>query len=86
MARDGRLGLHQRPAAMPTAMWPRLAMTGRLDQPARAQTRRGGLRLDQAVGNFRKIRFIGLGANQIVAYVLASAYNLLRIAKLAAVP
>ena len=32
----------------------------------------------------RKTRFIGLGANQIAAYVLASAYNLLRIAKLAA--
>jgi transposase len=39
----------------------------------------------KTVGNFRKTRFIGLGANQIVAYVLASAYHLLRIAKLAAV-
>ena len=38
----------------------------------------------KTVGNFRKTRFIGLGANQIAAYVLASAYNLLRIAKLAA--
>jgi transposase len=37
----------------------------------------------KTVGNFRKTRFIGLGANQIAAYVLASAYNLLRIAKLA---
>ena len=36
----------------------------------------------KTVGNFRKTRFIGLGANQVAAYVLASAYNLLRIAKL----
>jgi hypothetical protein len=28
------------------------------------------------------IRYIGLGANQVAAYMLASAYNLLRIAKL----
>jgi transposase len=38
----------------------------------------------KTVGNFRKTRFIGFGANQIAANVLASAYNLLRIAKLAA--
>ena len=36
----------------------------------------------KTVGNFRKSRYIGLGANQVAAYVLASAYNLLRIAKL----
>ena len=36
----------------------------------------------KTVGNFRKTRYIGLGANQVAAYVLASAYNLLRIAKL----
>jgi IS5 family transposase len=38
----------------------------------------------KTVGNFRKTRYIGLGANQVAAYVLASAYNLLRIAKLTA--
>ena len=38
----------------------------------------------KTVGNFRKTRYIGLGANQIAAYILASAYNLLRIAKLTA--
>jgi transposase len=38
----------------------------------------------KTVGNFRKTRLIGLGANQVAAYVLASAYNLLRIAKLTA--
>jgi hypothetical protein len=36
----------------------------------------------KTVGNFRKTRYIGLGANQLAAYVLASAYNLIRIAKL----
>jgi IS5 family transposase len=36
----------------------------------------------KTVGNFRKTRYVGLGANQIVAHVLASAYNLIRIAKL----
>ena len=36
----------------------------------------------KTVGNFRKTRYVGLGANQIVAHVLASAYNLMRIAKL----
>ena len=38
----------------------------------------------KTVGNFRKTRFIGLGANQLAAHLLASAYNLLRIAKLTA--
>jgi transposase len=39
----------------------------------------------KTVGNFRKTRYIGLGANQLSAHLLASAYNLLRIAKLTAV-
>jgi len=38
----------------------------------------------KTVGNFRKTRYIGLGPNQTAAYVLASAYNLLRIANLTA--
>jgi IS5 family transposase len=38
----------------------------------------------KTVANFRKTRYVGLGANQVAAYVLASAYNLLRIAKLTA--
>lgn len=37
----------------------------------------------KTVGNFRKTRYIGLGPNQLAAYVLAAAYNLVRIAKLA---
>lgn len=36
----------------------------------------------KTVGNFRKTRYIGLGANQIAAYLVAAAYNLIRIAKL----
>jgi IS5 family transposase len=36
----------------------------------------------KTVGNFRKTRYIGLGANQIAAYMIGAAYNLLRIAKL----
>lgn len=38
----------------------------------------------KTVGNFRKTRYIGLGANQLAAHLLASAYNLLRIAKITA--
>ncbi len=38
----------------------------------------------KTVGGFRKTRYIGLGANQIAAYMIASAYNLLRVAKLMA--
>jgi transposase len=38
----------------------------------------------KTVGNFRKTRFIGLGPNQLAAHLLASAYNLLRIARLTA--
>lgn len=36
----------------------------------------------KTVGNFRKTRFMGLGANQIAAYMVASAYNILRVARL----
>src|SRR5579883_1129634 len=36
----------------------------------------------KTVGNFRKTRLIGLGANQLAAHLLAAAYNLVRIAKL----
>jgi transposase len=38
----------------------------------------------KTVGNFRKTRYIGLGANQLAAHLLATAYNLLRVAKLSA--
>jgi transposase len=38
----------------------------------------------KTVGGFRKTRYIGLGANQIAAYMIASAYNLLRVATLMA--
>lgn len=40
----------------------------------------------KTVGNFRKTRYLGLGANQTAAYMIAAAFNLLRIAKLAEVP
>ena len=40
----------------------------------------------KTVGNFRKTRFIGFGANQIAAYMVGAAYNLLRVAKLLAAP
>jgi transposase len=36
----------------------------------------------KTVGNFRKTRYVGLGANQTAAYMLGAAFNLLRIAKL----
>jgi transposase len=36
----------------------------------------------KTVGNFRKTRYIGLGANQLAAHLLATAYNLIRIARL----
>jgi IS5 family transposase len=36
----------------------------------------------KTVGNFRKTRYVGLGPNQIAAYMIAAAYNLLRMAKL----
>jgi transposase len=40
----------------------------------------------KTVGNFRKTRFRGFGANQIAAYMVGAAYNLLRVAKLLAAP
>jgi transposase len=40
----------------------------------------------KTVGNFRKTRFKGFGANQIAAYMVGSAYNLLRVARLLAEP
>ena len=40
----------------------------------------------KTVGNFRKTRYAGLGKNQVVAYMIAAAYNLLRIGKLTAAP
>ena len=36
----------------------------------------------KTVGNFRKTRFIGFGANQIAAYMVGAAYNLIRLRKL----
>ena len=36
----------------------------------------------KTVGNFRKTRFIGFGANQIAVHMLAAAYNLIRMGKL----
>lgn len=38
----------------------------------------------KTVGNFRKTRFRGFGANQIAAYMVGAAYNLLRVARLLA--
>jgi transposase len=40
----------------------------------------------KTVGNFRKTRFRGFGANQIAAYMTGTAYNLLRVARLLAAP
>lgn len=40
----------------------------------------------KTVGNFRKTRYVGLGANQSAAYMLAAAFNLLRVAKLVEQP
>ncbi len=40
----------------------------------------------KTVGNFRKTRFIGFGANQIAAYMVGAAYNLLRVARLLEAP
>jgi transposase len=40
----------------------------------------------KTVGNFRKTRYVGLGANQTAAYMLAAAFNLLRVAKLVEQP
>jgi len=40
----------------------------------------------KTVGNFRKTRFIGFGANQLAAYMVGAAYNLLRIGRLLVAP
>ena len=40
----------------------------------------------KTVGNFRKTRYVGFGANQIAAYFIAAAYNLLRMSKLMLLP
>ena len=40
----------------------------------------------KTVGNFRKTRFKGFGANQIAAYMVGAAYNLLRVTRLLAAP
>ena len=40
----------------------------------------------KTVGNFRKTRFRGFGANQIAAYMVGAAYNLLRVARSLASP
>jgi transposase len=36
----------------------------------------------KTVGTFRKTRYVGFGPNQIAAYILAAAYNLVRMPKL----
>ncbi len=36
----------------------------------------------KTVGGFRKTRYVGLGANQLAAYMIAAAYNLLRVSRL----
>ena len=38
----------------------------------------------KTVGTFRKTRYVGFGPNQIAAYMLAAAYNLVRMPKLMA--
>ena len=36
----------------------------------------------KTVGNFRKTRYIGIGNNQLAATMIATAYNLIRMATL----
>ena len=36
----------------------------------------------KTVGNFRKTRYVGMGNNQLAATMVATAYNLIRIANL----
>ena len=61
-------------------------------QPGYAISQRFRKRIEEVfgwmktVGNFRKTRFRGFGANQIAAYMVGAAYNLLRVAKLLAAP
>jgi IS5 family transposase len=40
----------------------------------------------KTVGNFRKTRYRGFDANHVAAYMIAAAYNLLRIARLLEAP
>jgi transposase len=61
-------------------------------QPGYAISQRFRKRIEEVfgwmktVGNFRKTRFRGFGPNQIAAYMVGAAYNLLRVAKLLAAP
>jgi len=61
-------------------------------QPGYAVSQRFRKRIEEVfgwmktVGNFRKTRFIGFGANQIAAYMVGAAYNLLRVARLLTAP
>jgi transposase len=61
-------------------------------QPGYAVSQRFRKRIEEVfgwmktVGNFRKTRFRGFGANQIAAYMVGAAYNLLRLTKLLAAP
>ena len=71
----------------------RSAIDGRTtNEPGYAISQRFRKRIEEVfgwmktVGNFRKTRFIGFGANQLAAYMIGTAYNLLRIARLLAAP
>jgi transposase len=61
-------------------------------QPGYAISQRFRKRIEEVfgwmktVGNFRKARFIGFGPNQIAAYMVGAAYNLLRVSRLLAAP
>ncbi len=61
-------------------------------QPGYAVSQRIRKRIEEVfgwmktVGNFRKTRFRGFGANQIAAYMVGAAYNLLRVARLRTAP
>jgi IS5 family transposase len=61
-------------------------------QPGYAISQRFRKRIEEVfgwmktVGNFRKTRFRGFGANQIAAYMVGAAYNLLRVARLLSEP
>jgi transposase len=61
-------------------------------QPGYAISQRFRKRIEEVfgwmktVGNFRKTRFRGFGPNQIAAYMVGAAYNLVRVAKLLAAP
>jgi len=61
-------------------------------QPGYAISQRFRKRIEEVfgwmktVGNFRKTRFRGFGANQLAAYMVGAAYNLLRVARLLAAP